>query len=351
MGSAWRLHLSPLQALIYFTCVNSLIYLDRGVISVPTTQATLTALAEAMDLSASKAGALGSVFILGFMVSSPVFAYWAQTCAPEKLMACGLVIWSVATCTAGLSLNYWMLLLARAATGVGEASFVCLAPPLILDSAPAAKKTVWPKQLWVSVFYSAMTMGYALGFIYGHETMALIGTWRSPFLIEAGAMFPLILIAFLLKVEGNPPSNDTNRVSLLSQVTALGNIPVYLLAVGGSAAYAFTVGGLGFWGNSIVQQAYGVSPRTAVISLGSLTVFCGVAATVLGSLYMDRLLAPVEALGLSEGLTRAARTEIACRLSFYSITSGAIVGTLSACFRRYSAFLSALGLSEFLLFL
>jgi MFS family permease len=351
MGTAWRLHLSPLQSLLYFTVVNSLIYLDRGVISVPFTQATLTALAEALDLSASRAGALGSIFILGFMVSSPLFAYWAQTCAPEKLMAGGLVIWSAATLTAGLSLNYWMLLMARAATGIGEASFVCLAPPLILDSAPVAKKTVTIIQLWISIFYAAMTMGYALGFIYGHETMTLIGTWRSPFLIEAGVMFPLILIAFFLKVEGNLPADDTNRVSLLSQLTALGGMPVYLLAVGGSAAYAFTVGGLGFWGNSIVQQAYGVSARTAVVSLGTLTVFCGVVATVLGSLYMDRLLAPIEALHLPESTMRVARTEVACRISFYSITSGAIIGTLSACFHRYSTFLSALGLSEFLLFL
>ena len=196
-----------------------------------------------------------------------------------------------------------------------------------------------------------MTMGYALGFIYGHETMALIGTWRSPFLIEAGVMSPLILIAFFLKVDGSNSPDHTNRVSLLSQVKALGVIPVYLLAVAGSAAYAFTVGGLGFWGNSIVQQAYGVSPRTAVLSLGSLTVFCGVVATVMGSLYMDSLLSPIESLTLPEATMRAARTEVACRLSFYSITSGAIIGTLSACFRRYSVFLSALGLSEFLLFL
>jgi MFS family permease len=212
MGTAWRLHLSPLQSLLYFTVVNSLIYLDRGVISVPFTQATLTALAEALDLSASRAGALGSIFILGFMVSSPLFAYWAQTCAPEKLMAGGLVIWSAATLTAGLSLNYWMLLMARAATGIGEASFVCLAPPLILDSAPVAKKTVTIIQLWISIFYAAMTMGYALGFIYGHETMTLIGTWRSPFLIEAGVMFPLILIAFFLKVEGNLPRRHKQSV-------------------------------------------------------------------------------------------------------------------------------------------
>lgn len=354
MGTSRQLSLSPLQVLLYFTLVNSLIYLDRGVISVPFTQATLTALAEAMDLSASKAGALGSVFILGFMVSSPIFAYCAQIFAAERLMACGLVIWSAATLTAGLSLNYWMLLIARVATGVGEASFVCLAPPIILDTAPPAKKTVIVTQLWVSIFYSAMMMGYALGFIYGHETMALIGTWRSPFLIEAGAMAPLILIALFLKIEGSAPvesSADHTRVSLSSQLRALSNLPVYLLAVSGSAAYAFTVGGLGFWGNSIVQQAYGVSARTAVMSLGCLTVFCGVVATVVGSLYMDKLLAQAETYILPEADMRAVRTEIACRLSFYSITSGAVIGTASACFSHYNLFLSALGLSEFLLFL
>jgi predicted MFS family arabinose efflux permease len=38
--------------------------------------------------------------------------------------------------------NYWLLLLARAFTGVGEASFLCIAPPFIDKAAPPNKKSV-----------------------------------------------------------------------------------------------------------------------------------------------------------------------------------------------------------------
>ena len=74
------------------------------------------------------------------------------------LMILGMVIWSGATLLCGVSVTYWMLLIGRAITGVGEASFVALAPPYILDEAPPEKKT-----LWLSFFYIALPVGTAIG--------------------------------------------------------------------------------------------------------------------------------------------------------------------------------------------
>lgn len=137
-----RVQLSPCALLCLFTLTNILIYLDRGVIGVSFTQVILDRLSSDFDLNESKAGALGSIFILGFMISSPVFAYFAQSIATERLIGSGLLIWLISTLSAGLSPNYWILLTARAATGIGEAALICLVPPLILDSAPSEKKTV-----------------------------------------------------------------------------------------------------------------------------------------------------------------------------------------------------------------
>ena len=351
MAKDCSLHLGPRCTLLFFTLANVLIYLDRGVIS-----AILTVLSTHMHLEEGSVGALGSVFMLGFMVSSPIFAFSAQYVAPVRLVAVGLLLWSLATLSAGLSLNYAMLMVSRAATGIGEASLVCLAPPLILDSAPTRKKTVIPTQLWISVFYSAMTIGYALGFVYGNETMTLIGSWRAPLLIESAVMIPLIFIAFFLKFDSHAVETaEENRTSIGKQLISLGKNPVFILIVAGYSAYAFTVGGLAFWGNNIIQVSYGVSPRLAVVSLGGMTVFCGVVATVLGSVYMDYLLEPIEIKAeireISEKALQYHRTEVACRLASQSITFGAVLGTVGALFRSFPYFITALSASEFLLFL
>lgn len=350
------IYLPPGRLLCFFTLANTLIYLDRGVIGVIATQATLERLAseEEMDLDTTRAGALGSVFILGFMLSSPVFAYCAQSISVPTLIGSGLLVWSVSTLCAALAADYWMLLLARAATGIGEAAVVCLVPPLVLDTAPSDKKTVLPKQLWLSVFYSAMVIGYALGFIFGQGIAELLGTWRAPFLIESILMLPFTLLSFCLCCWG-ASGNSEVRISLKWQMQRLASNPVFCLIVAGYSSFAFTVGGMAFWGSTLIHCTYGVSPTLAALSMGTLTVLCGVVATFLGSVYMDFLLKPAQTQAdvgeICERRLRAIRTEVACGLSFSAVTLGAVVGTVAALFRSYVYFLAGFSTAEFLLFL
>jgi len=95
-----------------------------------------------MDLTGAEGGVLGSVFMLGFLLFSPVFAHYAFSVHPLHLIALGILVWIGSTLAAGLALDYWMLLVARVFTGAGEASFVSLVPPLLLDLAPPNGKTV-----------------------------------------------------------------------------------------------------------------------------------------------------------------------------------------------------------------
>lgn len=129
----------PAWLLAYFTFVNILIYLDRGVLAsvVPALKD-----ADGLNLDSIEAGALGSIFMLGYMIASPLFATSAQKVHPFFLMAIGLSIWVVAVLMCGLSTSFGMLLVSRAVTGVGEASFVSLAPPMILDIAPTKDKAL-----------------------------------------------------------------------------------------------------------------------------------------------------------------------------------------------------------------
>jgi predicted MFS family arabinose efflux permease len=53
----------------------------------------------------------------------------------------GLFVWMGACFMAGVSVDFWMLAVARACTGIGEAGLIALAPPYIIDYAPPEKRT------------------------------------------------------------------------------------------------------------------------------------------------------------------------------------------------------------------
>ncbi|KAI5409717.1 hypothetical protein KIW84_055244 [Lathyrus oleraceus] len=59
--------------------------------------------------------------------------------------------------------------------GVGEASFISLAAPFIDDNAPIAQKTAC-----LSVFYTCILGGYALGYVYGGLVRSHFVEWFFP---------------------------------------------------------------------------------------------------------------------------------------------------------------------------
>lgn len=302
-------------------------------------------------------GVLGSAFMLGFIVSSPLFAHFAFSVYPMRLMALGLLMWACATAAAGVALDYWMLLLARAFTGVGEASFICLAPPYILDIAPPHRKTVLLTQFWVALFYSAIILGYAAGFIYGEQTASLLGSWRWPFLIESIVMLPFILLAMVLEKDENllPLADSEARPTFSSEMRSLYHNSVFVCVVLGSAIITFAVGGLGFWGNTLLKELLDISDVKASTTFGALTLGCGLMAVLTGSVLMDLTLNAAQK-DLKEGVItenefEVERTKVACRFAICSTTGGAGFGAMCVFVHSFPLFVLLLGCSEFMLFL
>jgi len=143
-----------------FCCLNILIYLDRGTIS--SNGVNGDGLQREFELSLFRDGILPAGFMVGLLISSPIFAHASKTSASMNLIGYGLSIWFVSVLGCAVSFGFWSLLLCRMIVGVGEASFVALASPFIDDYAPKEHKT-----RWLAVFYACIPVGYALGFLYG----------------------------------------------------------------------------------------------------------------------------------------------------------------------------------------
>ncbi len=268
------------RALALLTAVNLLNYLDRYIVS-----AVLERLRADLWLDDIRLGALMTGFIVVYMVASPVFGYLGDRRARPRLLAIGVALWSAATMLAGAARSFPALLAARAAVGVGEASYGTISPGLLADHfGPARRGRAY------AFFFAAIPIGAALGYVVGDNVSGMLG-WRAAFLV-AGAP-GLVLAVALLRLKD--PPRGANEISWPIRGDAgiratyrrlVANRP-YVLAVIGYAAYTFAVGGMAHWMPAFLERARGV-PRAAT-QVGLVLVMTGFAGTFAGGYLADAL--------------------------------------------------------------
>ena len=131
-------------------------------------------------VATDQSGLLASAFLVSYMLTAPLFGALAQRFPRWKLIAVGVLVWSLATGAGGLALGFLMLLLTRCFVGVGEGAYGPLAPTILSDCFPVAKRGKI-----LSLFYVAMPVGGALGYALGGFVAKLDPaheSWRWAFL-------------------------------------------------------------------------------------------------------------------------------------------------------------------------
>lgn len=276
---------SPRQVLALLTALNLLNYLDRFVLS-----SVLKKVQEDLGMSKLAAGSLATIFLIGYFATSPVFgsmADRAQAGGRQKLLALGIGVWSLATVASGLAHSAVALFAARAFVGVGEASYATIAPTLIDELAPPDRKS-----RWLSIFYTAIPVGSALGYIVGGGVETATHDWRMSFFV-AGA--PGLVLALLCLFIAEPERSDVAaraaaRPQVLESVRTLLGIRPYRLTVLGLVAYTFALGGFGFWAPAYLALQYGMEAGKASSTFGAITVVAGLIGTLVGGSITDRWL-------------------------------------------------------------
>jgi MFS family permease len=268
----------PAVILALLTGLNLLNYLDRFVLS-----AVLPRIETEFNLSHGAAGFLGTLFLLGYFLTSPIFGALADRGKRTGLIALGVVIWSLATLASGLATGMLSLAIARAAVGVGEASYATIAPTLIDDLAPEGKKGTW-----LAIFYAASPIGAALGYVTGGLVEKTFG-WRAAFYFAGG---PGLILAIACLFLTDPTRKEIAKPGpLLATLRPLLKVPLYLKAVFGYAAYTFAIGGFAYWGPTFLFQQFekaGLTLAKANIGMGAVTVMGGAVGTALGGVWADR---------------------------------------------------------------
>jgi MFS transporter, Spinster family, sphingosine-1-phosphate transporter len=286
----------PIASLVVLTGLNLLDYLDRQLLS-----AVLPPLQKELGLRDEQAGTIGTAFMLGYFLTSPIFGYLGDRLPRRWLIAAGVFVWSLGTLLSGHANTYVLLVFFRVLVGFGEASFGTISPGWIADLFPSRRRNIA-----ISWFYLAIPVGSALGYILGGSIAAHYG-WRAAFLF---AGYPGLLLAFVLFLLREPKRGAQEEAKDVAEVVpqgwwtrftapgfpkivrgiaqffgpyfALFKFPSYTLVILGYIAQTFAMGGFAFWAPTFLMRVHHMELAPAGAFFGQALVVMGLLATIGG---------------------------------------------------------------------
>lgn len=275
--SAKRLY--PRTALVLLTLLNLLNYIDRTVLN-----AVQPLIQSEFHVSDAQVGRLTTVFLIFYTIAAPFMGPLADRYSRRLIIALGAFAWSALTLTTALVHTYNELLIRHTLVGIGEASFVTISPTFVADLFPESKRG-----RVLGVFYLAIPVGFALGYLIGGYFGTRYG-WRAPFYVAGVPGF--LLGAMMLFM----PEPERGRFDSLQEtperrsVLGLARNPAFLTATLGMAMMTFAQGGLLVWMPTFLSRMRGYSLLKANQLFGLIIAVDGMIASLSGGWLGDRLL-------------------------------------------------------------
>ncbi len=276
-----RAYISPaLGTFVLLLGLNLLNYIDRYIL--PGAQPLIQREFHSND---QQMGALTTALFVTYMLVAPLTGWLGDRFSRKPLILFGAILWSLATLGTAWVHDYWTLYIRHALVGVGEATFGIFAPAVLADFYPARDRN-----RILSLFYLAIPVGAALGYLAGGQLGTLWG-WRAPFFLCA---IPGLAIAALYAWLGHEPERGAcDRISATADratVTGLFRNPAFLTATFGLATLTFAMGGISAWVPTFLHRSAGLSVSNASLAVGAITVIDGIAGTLIGGWLAQRWL-------------------------------------------------------------
>ena len=265
-------------ALVVLTALNFVNYIDRSVLF-----AVQPLVQREFPGSDARFGLLTTAFFFCYMVTAPFMGRLADRYSRKWIMFGGAMLWSAATLLTAVTHNFTELLIRHTLVGLGEATFVTIAPSFLADYFPELRRA-----RALSYFYLATPVGTALGYLLGGALAARWG-WRAPFLV--GAVPGVILGCLLLTLPEPKRGSQDHLAPTIERSTMLGlwRNPAFWTGTLGMAMMTFAVGGMQVWMPTFLSRMRGVPLATANLRFGLMTLAAGIGATMLGGWLGDRM--------------------------------------------------------------
>lgn len=271
-------------ALFLLLAINLFNYIDRQVLAAlePDIRATFFAPG---DLNAmTKTGLLGDAFFVTYMITAPILGLLADRISRWLIIGSAVILWSLASGGSGLAATFAMLVVTRICIGVGEGGYGPAAPTILSDLFPIERRG-----RMMAIFYTAIPVGSALGYVIGGLIGANFG-WRWAFYLVAP---PGLLLGLLCFWQRDPRVNADHLVQkapgrTLRDYLNLFRTRSYLINCVAQTLMTFVTGGLGFWIPAYLRYR-NQSPGVGMTIFGLITVVAGLVSTLFGGIIADRL--------------------------------------------------------------
>ena len=286
-----------LATMVVLTAINFVNYIDRYVLA-----AVLEGVNTSFELTDAQGGLLTSMFVIVYMIASPITGTWGDRVTRKNLVAGAVALWSLATVGSGLAPNYATMLGTRALVGVGEAGYAAVAPAMIADLYGEGRRG-----RMLSVFYLAIPMGSAIGFGLGGAvaematpTVGAMGLehgmlegWRIALCVAGGPGLLFAIAAWFIHEPERGAKDEREyaldgTASIRDNARSLFRSPAWRIDTVGMTLMTFAMGGIAVWMPTYLQRAFDMSQGDAGMGFGAVTVLAGLTGTIIGGWLGDR---------------------------------------------------------------
>jgi len=267
------------RLLALLVALNLVNYLDRYVPA-----AVLPLIETDLGLSHARSGLLGTAFVLVYALASPAAGWLGDRRSRTRLAGVGALVFGLACFGSGLAPGFLLLLLFRALTGAGEAGYATVTPSILSDLYPEARRA-WA----LSIFYTALPVGSALGYLLGGFAGARWG-WRQAFAIAGLPALALGAVLLLVRDPERgaldapaPAGGPRHGLGLLLRRRS------FLANNVGQIFLTFGLGGIAFWMPSYLHHVRGLDLERAGALFGGVLAAAGFLGTIGGGALSARL--------------------------------------------------------------
>ena len=274
------------RLLFFLTLLNLLNFVDRQLIA-----SFANFIVPDLGLTDTQYGFLTTVpFIVFYSIAGLFMGVLADMVNRPKLIAFGVVLWSIFTALTGAAKGFISMALPRMFIGIGESILTPTSMSLLSDSFPSKKMG-----FAAGFYYMGVPIGVGVSLLIAGYLGESLG-WRNCFYLLGLLGLVLGLSALLFKDRNRKSNVSGNEKPTLSKESTLNIIRTLIKALKASSALRFTIiagvfyhiilGASGFEQLWLVQER-GFERSQIAQLVGWIGVFAGLSGNLIGGLLSD----------------------------------------------------------------
>ncbi|TWB43113.1 MFS transporter [Nitrospirillum viridazoti] len=237
----------------------------------------------------------GAGFALIFSVAALPAGRLADRLNRPRLIAAGVIVWSLGTMACGISADFWSFFVARIFLGFGEAALIPAASSLLIDGFSAARRGTA-----LGIFSLGSTSGSGIALIVGGAVLGYLQTstvaalpiiaslapWRQLMILMGlpGFFFVPLLLLIREPAHGDRPTPPALPLFLRNLRAERGLVPRLCLAKGVMSLGDY---GMAAWLPTLLMRHYAETPVTAGATIGIATALPGMIGSIAGGMLVD----------------------------------------------------------------